>query len=561
MNRFFKASTALLILAALIFTLLPQLAFASSSSHVTIAVSPTELTQPGNVTVSIKLKNSNTVVTPTEPPVRPTDTPAPELTPEPTDSPEKTSLPESRDYTGYGAYTDIRISNSYGASFETAGVVISAGSERVFTAQMYVSDSMFGESLVFTVSWYDNGQQRSEYVTCKVNRRNATPYLNVTRTANPVSAAEGTDVTITYTFTNTGSVTLVNIALTDRYIYGSSSTMHSISSLDPGQSSEFIYTYRMGSTTVVSNPVVTFYARGGSVPLTVTVSQLTIGLIQSQLSKEVSVGNPTPQGVKFTLYLTNNGNQKLSDLVVKDENGKNISGSSFSLAVGEYKIIEYFAPNPSTIRYLVFYIEGTDDNGTAFKDNTSSYIVRPYIDMSLEKLEFTAVTTSSMNEENTIGIEFSVANTGALELYNISVTERALGYELYKWDQLAVGASDKVQLDINIGEVRVLEFILTAEDSSGNTYTYEAHVTAEQIDVQELIPTEDPSKDESAVDVEKTDNGLGERLDKLTTDIGVKLNSWLRILGIVAACAAVAMLGLGIAEIVVRRNKRSKKEQ
>ena len=218
-------------------------------------------------------------------------------------------------------------------------------------------------------------------------------------------------------------------------------------------------------------------------------------------------------------------------------------------------MLEYFVPNPDTVRYVVFNITGVDYNETEFKDNTASYVVRPYIDVSLLGLSFTAVTNSSLSPENMINIEFNVQNTGSLEFYNLSVTEEALGYEIYSWDSLSVGATEIADADVNIGEQRDLVFILTAEDSSGNTYTHEAYVTAGSIDVSGMIPAQDPTGNGGIEVVD--DPGLGKKLDGLINSTGENLLKWFRVLGIIAGAAALTMLSLGIAEIVLRRNKRS----
>lgn len=579
MKRSLKKAAAVLIMAAMICTIMPAYSHAvTSTEHVSISVSPRELAQEGNVTVTITVTNTNSSSTPVEtnPPTvtnppevttPPAVTHPPEVTTPPTEapSPVPTVPPEGVGSIGFsvtpmmsvksGEYTNIRISNSYGVSFQTQGVSISPGSKKSFSATMHVSTGMIGVELPFTVYWTDNGQQKNETVTCKISRLNASPYLSVIRTANPVNASAGTDVTITYTFTNSGSVRLTNITLVDRYVKGSSSPLLSPFSLDPGATKEYVHTFTMGNNTIVSQPVITFYAQGSSTQLTKNVSPLTIGLIQSQLTKEIDKADATPEGVKFTLYLTNNGNQKLSSLVVTDELGNKINDEPFSLAVGEYKKLEYFVPNPDTVRYVVFNITGVDSNNTEFKDNTSSYVVRPYIDMSLLGLSFTAVTTTSLSEANVLGIEFNLENTGSMDFHNISITEKALDYELYTLETLSVGAKEKANVELNIGEVRELVFVLTAEDPSGNTHTHEAYVTADQIDYDALVPHDDPSSGES-IEVVNDESGLGKMLDGLITTTGEKLMSWFRVLGIIAIVTALTMLGLGIAEIVIRRNRR-----
>lgn len=595
MNRIYKTLLSIALAAILVFAAVPFSGVeASSSSHVSISVSPSQLADAGTVTVTIKLTNTNssspTVTTPpsntatptAQPTTHPSDaaptdaphTPEPSSIPNPTETPNPPDNPDDPIEGSVGVssglrllsssqmsasssssdYTNIVISNSYGAAFNTSGVVIPAGSSKSFSASMSVSAGMIGVNLPFTVSWKDGGSQKSETVSCKIGRISASPYLSFVRNANPVSASEGTEVTVTYNFANNGSVKLTNITLVDRQVSGSGNPLLPPFSLDPGQSKEHTYTFTMGKSTVVSDPVVTFYAQGSSTQLTKTVSKMAIGLIQSQLTKDVEKGTPTPEGVKFTIYLTNNGNQKLNSLIVTDELGNKVSDKAFSLAVGESKVLEYFVANPDSVRYVVFNIEGYDYNDTAFKDNTASFAVRPYIDTSLLGLLFTAGTTTSLNAENMIGVEFNVQNTGSLGLYKLSVSEKNLQYEIFSWNELDVGASEKANVDINIGSQRDLVFELTYEDPSGNTYTHEAYVTADSIDVDSMIPNQDPSNGQS-VDV-LDGPGLGKKLDTLITSTGEKLMKWFRVLGLIAVCAAAIILGLGVAELVARRNRR-----
>ena len=602
MNRILKKIMSIILCAVMICAVMPNYVHAATSTaHVSISVTPRELASEGKVTVSITLTNTNNSGGSTTPTAKPVETDKPTITtvpgtptPAPTQGPQPTEVPSTpepseTDDAGTGSlpggeedeasvsgiistktvssigtkavgdYTNITISNSYGVSFNTQGVVIAAGSKKTFTGSMSVSSGMIGVELPFTVSWNDNGQKTSETVTCKISRLNTSPYLTVVRTANPVNASVGTEVTLTYTFTNSGSISLSNITLVDRYVKGSSSPLLSPFSLTPGATKVFTYSFTMGNSTIVSSPVVKFYAQGNSTELVKNVASLTIGLIQSQLTKEIIAGTPTPDGVKFTIYLTNNGNQKLSSLVVTDERGSSVSNGSFSLAVGETKVLQYFVSNPSTVRYVVFNIDGKDYNGTDFKDNTSSYVVRPYIDSSLLGLTFTAVTTTSLSEDNVISFELSFENTGSLDYHNLSVTEKELGYEIYKLESLNVGKTEKASVTVNIGDLSNLVFILTAEDPSGNTHTHEAYVTAERMNIGEMIPSNDPTNSGGSVDVIEDDSELGKKLDGLITDTGTRLMSWFRVLGVIAIIAAVAMIVLGVSEIVIRRNKRNHK--
>ena len=558
MPKHVKKIMPYIIAAIMIVSVFPFAAHADpSTEHVRISVTPSEMSQEGTATVSITLTNTNTgAKSGIVPDSQETDDPEPTEAPTPTEPATTPTPPPAQE----GAYTNINISNSYGVSFDTSGVTLAPGASRTFSGSMRVTTAMIGTTLSFTVSWSDGGTQRQETVTTMIVRSNK-PYLMASRTASPAKAAPGTVVTVTYTFVNAGTAKLVNITVIDRKISGSSNPMFTPFGLEIGETKSFTYTFTMGSSTVESNPQVTYYAAGSSTQLSASISSMTIGLINSQLSKDVVRGTPTPEGVPFTLYLTNNGNQTLKSLVVKDELGNTIYGGGFSLAVGESKTIQAFIPNPSSVRYVVFKITGQDSEGTPFSDNTASYAVRPYIDTSLLGLRFMAHVVSPLNEENRITIEFTLENTGSLSYYDLTLKEDQLDYTLESWEELASGHSEMKRIELTLDGERELMFELTAEDSSGNPYVFEAYVTAAYVDGSQLVPyaTPDPSGGaKPGVDIVPDDSELGAKLDGLITSTGEKLMKWFKVLGIIAAAAAFAMLVLAISEIVIRRNNRAK---
>lgn len=497
------------------------------SGNASISSQPEQLSEEGDVTISIRLTNTNSA-------------PSGDETETPGQSPDVT--------VDTGAYTSVAVSNEYGVSFNTSDVP--AGESKTFTGVMHVLGNQIGTELTFTLSWVDNGEQFSQILKIMIVRAD-TAYLNFKRNVNRTNAAPGEKISITYVMTNTGSVELTKIKLVDRYIAGTSSPMLKEFSLLPGEKKEFVYEYTMGSATVVSEPVVTFTPAGSSNALTVTVSPITLGLINAQLTKEVTISNQTPDNVQLTLYLTNNGNQKLSNLTVKDELGNAVGSSGFTLAVGETKVIDYTIPNPSAVRNVVFYISGNNASGTAFSDNTKSIAVRPYIDTSLLGLKLSAAISSPLSSENVIGITFTVTNTGSIDYSNLSLKEKSIDHALYSLDVLKPGAPVEFSVDVNTGGARDLVFVLSANDTSGNTYEFEAYVTAAMIADDSVISNEPPA-DGSDVSTED-DGNLGGKLDGLLTDIGAKLKTWVVVLGIIAAVAFIAIVVLIITERALNR--------
>lgn len=530
-----------------------------AASSTSIEADPPRLSSAGYVTIIIKLHNGNSVSQPGSigvpelnldpiPTPAPSDDPGPVETEKPTEVPYETTPP----YTGDGAYTNISIANSYGVQFNTPDVP--AGSTGTFRGSMMITESMIGSPLTFTIYWHDNSDGVNYYKTLSVTvQRSDTAYLRLTRTASVTSAAPGEPVVLTYTMVNTGTRRLNNITLTDEKINGRSA-LTSPFSLSSGETKVVEFTYTMQGESVTSKPTATFTPDGSSTALSVTISNLTIGLVNAQLSKSVNVGNATADGVLFTLFLTNNGSQNLSGLTVKNDLGETLS-SGFSLAIGESKIIEHFVPNPSTVRNVFFTITGTYASGKVFTDNTTSYTVRPYIDPNTLGLKFTAEITKQLSSENRIIMTFNVRNTGRVPYTELKLTEAQLGYELHRIEELAPSAEESFSVDLTLEGPRELVFILTANDPSGNEYSYEAVVNAEYQDLESAIPnvTPEPGGESGTTIVDiNIDNTINER--------GEKLLHWWHILEIIffAALALIALLG-GIEIWLYFKNKNKQK--
>lgn len=560
---------------------------ASTSGSASIESDPSRITGPRNVTITIKLRNSNSsigmnsiggtgvrmlsayfpfpistlppitsVPSETEPPVPTPEPIVPTETPHVTSDPIVTSIPTSAPTSGptavpqAGRFTHVSISNPYGAVFNTSDV--NPGTTGVFTSQMMVYESMIGQKLTFNISWYDTAiNQTYSQELSVVIQRSDTAYLRLSRTASVSSAAADEEVEFTYSFVNTGSRRLTNIRLTDDKIIGNAEIAEPFS-LGSGERREIKFIYKMRGASVVSKPTATFTPEGSSNVLSVTVSKMTIGLINAQITKSVNVGSATPEGVSFTLFLTNNGSQNLSGLVVKDDLGS-VLASGFSLAIGESRIIEHFVPDPDGVRNVVFYINGTYDEGKEFADNTTSYTVRPYINPALLGLKFRAEVRKQLDADNNIGLTFTVENTGRLAYSNIVLSEEQLGYTLHEIHGLAASTEPvSFNIDLTIDEPRELVFILTAFDPSGNEHTFDAHINAQRIDITSSIPnaTPEPGGNSGTTIVDLN-------LDRQISEKGQQLMNIWKVLRIIFIIALIAIVLLAALEYYLYRRKNN----
>ena len=195
--------------------------------------------------------------------------------------------------------------------------------------------------------------------------------------------------------------------------------------VEPGTPYVYIHEFTMGSSTVVSAPVVTYTGADGST-VTVTGSENTLGMVNSKISVSVTQGAASEEGQQFTIALTNNGNQRISKIKVTDELGNAVNSDAISLAIGESRTLTYTVPTTET-RNVVFNISGIDATNTNYSDHTETYVVRKYIDPSLIGISFSAEVASPLDSAGSISLNFTVENTGSMDMQNLKLSESEYG--------------------------------------------------------------------------------------------------------------------------------------
>ena len=416
---------------------------------------------------------------------------------------------------GASVMENISIVSESGVAFPIGSSSIQPGSSQSYSQTMYVSEDMLGKPITMTVSWTEDGVAKSDTVSAVISLPNV-GFVSVSRTVDKRNAKPGEIIKITYTISNGGSVAAHSITLKDSKI--KSGEMAAGITLAPGESHQIVYEYEMKSATVTSEPKVTYTIEGSSDVLTATCSPVTLGLVNSKIEVEVTQGESTPDGTRFTIKLINNGNQKVSGIKVTNDLNERIDDGSFSLAVGEEKTLIYNA-NPQTLRYVIFYITGTYQNSSkteTYSDKTKSFAVYPYVDPSLIKLDFLAVVESPLDANNSMRVLFTLNNTSTLTYKNVVLSEE-----------------------------RELHFTLTFEDHVGNPYSYTTNITAAKIGGEEK-PQETPGIEVGV---------LGEK-------IGTSLSKTLTTLFVILAVLTIAAVTiLIILTYIEKRNRRIAEER
>lgn len=437
---------------------------------------------------------------------------------------------------------------------------IAPGESGVYSGVVTMTETMLDVPITFTLHWTNvdapaeqSADKASATITVPTgsgavatmdpNDPNATPVpalpgvmpgadVTVTRKASSTHASRGEVITLTYTVANGTAAQLTELSITDREI--ASKPLVEKITVEPGTVYTYEHTYTMGSATVASVPVVAYTADG--VQGSVTTTELSLGMISTKLDVQAEQGAPTAEGVNFTLFLINNGNQKISKIKIKDEQGNSVNSDTFALSVGESRTVTYLVPN-ETERNVVFYITGTDAMGEPYTDNTSTYTVHRYVDPSQVGLELTASVTETLNAQGSIKIRFQINNTGSLPLSNLVLSEAELG-EIRRQESVPIGET-VLEETVNVGAPRDLIFTVNVQDDARNDYTYTANVTAAVVGVE---PQQQAQTGTNPID------DIGAIGTQIGSSVSDALTVALVVLAVLCVLSAAALITLTVLE-------------
>ena len=485
------------------------------AAEVSASVLPVSMISAGDGTITITLKNTN----------------------EPAEDGSGTAI------------TDISITPSIpDVYFDTAGASIAPGESKSFSAACYFSEEMLNTSLPFTVSYTEGTKARSKDVSVKVQTAKASS-VTLTRSASTKQASPGEEITLTYRISNTGDAPITVTSLVDREIGGKDSMLKEKQTIEAGTSAEVQYVYKMGKSTVTSEPKVTYKDTVTKEEGTASAAAITLGMVNSRISVEVIQSEATAAGVTFTLNLTNNGNQKISDIKITDDQGNRVNGDSFALAIGENRQLTYNVVTEEE-RYVTFSITGVTTSGDKYEDKTKSYVVRKYID--LLGIQFTAAVTETLNSAGSIGVRFNINNTGSMTMTDLVIsmeeaytdetgTEQTKLNEIYRTDVVPTGSFETTQT-VYVGEPRDLTFAVQMNDPAGNPYTYTAHIKAEVLGVR---------------NVQETDDAQQSAISTLGATVGDSISRALTIaLIVLAVLTVISVIAMAVLSALEKKQRR-----
>jgi len=260
-----------------------------------------------------------------------------------------------------------------------------------------------------------------------------TPSIDVVKTADPAIIQSGETVTYTYVVTNTGDVTLTNIALNDDKL---GTITCPATQLAAGAN------MTCTKTAIINVDTTNVVIATGNAPTGDTVSDndsASVDVINPAIDVE-KTANPTTilpgETVTYTYVVTNTGDVELTSIALNDDKLGTITCPSTTLAVGASMTCTATATiNVDTTNVVI--ATGNAPTGDTVSDNDSASVdvINPAI--GVEK----TANPTMIRSGRTVTYTYVVTNTGDVTLTNVVLTDNKLGTITCPATELVVGAS------------------------------------------------------------------------------------------------------------------------
>ena len=508
-HRFKPVLLALLLIGVL--AALPALAV-DTPVAAQISITPSELSVPGPVDVSITVSNISDA-----------------------DLARPVSLydPNGQLVSGFGL---------------NGSATLKKGAQMAVSLKATVTQEMLDQgSISYTLRWQDEaGQELALPVTAEVHFSGEKSGLRVVRTISPEVVRSGQTVRVSYELTNTGDVSISNIQVREKL----SRTPKTLKNLAKGATTKVEFTAKMGNADLVSGAEITFKP-ANSASETAVIEEQTIPVAVKGLNVELSLDKTAVdigETVQLIMTARNEGNITYKNVTAADKKlGTVFEGVTIPAygTVTEEKEITVTEPSSFQLRLTL-----EDNTGTTNTLDTNAVSVSAY-DPEKELL-LTLLLTSDKESitaaPEDVSMTVTVTNTSNVDCKNIEITQNQVS--IYTIPSLAAGQSMTVKRDFTVSQAGSFRFTATTKDTIGNTVRFESNTLTLNYSRVTAAPTNTPAPTvpplETLPPVEYSDTGTILRT----------VRNVLYTASIVLGALAAAALLLFIASSVVRARKR-----
>ena len=437
-----RVALLLALLAVMLFFALP--AAAEEPLSFSLSVDPASLTQPGPVTVSLRVGNNSGA-----------------------DMTEPVSLqdPDGQVVTAFG----------------DGGQALIKQGEFITAQQTYeVTQAQLNEGkLTYTLS-YNQVDENGEVVVQTLAKSAVVAYtgtnvdLTVNRNIDPEVVRSGKTVNVQYELYNAGNVEIKNIRVRENSsISGAAQT---VASLAPGERKTIQFTATMGNSAMTSAGRVTYTA--GEETNTISLPEVEIpkanpGLELGDFLSADKTSVTSGETVTLTMSIKNNGNITYSNISVSDA-GFGELFTNLTLGPGETLVKEkqFTLDTTSTFKYTVTLPDNTGTTNTVTSNEVKVSVYDPS-----QVLVLTLVADANVQNISSapadVAFTLTLTNNSAFEAKSITLSHGSTDF--YVVDKLAPTESVTITRNFSVSQAGKFRFTARARDALDNTVSFDSN--------------------------------------------------------------------------------------
>ncbi|MBQ4075556.1 MAG: hypothetical protein IJD39_10195 [Clostridia bacterium] len=432
-------------------------AIESDPIEFTIQVSPTELTEAGDVRVSLRVANTGNA-----------------------DMIDAVTL-----YDPAG--------NLVGSFGDGGSYLLTAGAFRTWEGTWKVTDDQLdaGE-FAYTIRYHlldDSGElvEFSRQAVARVKFTGERVKLNISRTITPEVVRSGKTASVVYELYNSGNVDLIDIRVKEKI----SKTAQTVKSLPAGEKATLTFTSKIGSADLTSSAAITYKAKGTTKTLTEKVEDAAITLAKPNL--DIKISTPTAgvnigEAAKVVVTFTNQGNISYSNVSVKDDKkGEFLTNISIPAGATVVEEKEFILMEPTTFKVTATLPDNTGTTNTMVSNELAIGVFDPEKALLLT-LNLTADKQTVSSTPGDLTFKLVVTNNSNIKAEKIAIYHGST--YITEISALEPGASTVITRDVRISQAGQFRFTASLKDSMKNTVTFDSNT----LQINYARPTAAPTK-------------------------------------------------------------------
>ncbi|MBE5776087.1 MAG: hypothetical protein E7326_01100 [Clostridiales bacterium] len=421
----------------------------------TIEAAPTELTEPGDVTVSLRVSNTG----------------------------DKDMLDPVTLLDPAG-----NVVSSFG---DNGSIVLGAGKYLSWSGTYAVTEEdLDAGRIVYTIK-YNLEDEDGNIAACTQQGAIALTYtgqrvrLQADRTLSPEVVRQGKNATAIYELTNKGNVTLTSIKVTES-LTGRTQT---VDKLEPGDSETVTFSTRMGNQDLKSGAQITYKAEGSDETLTAAVEEVVVPLAKPNLSAKLEAVGDVNIGENATLRITfiNEGNVSYTDITVKDEKkGEMLTGLEVPAGATVSFDKEIALNEPTDFKFVCSLNDNTGEAKEISTNKVTVSVFDPEKSLRLN-LNLTCDHDAITQAPATVRFTLNVTNNSNVKAEDVVI--RHGDVTMYNVKALEAGEAIQLQWDVSVSQAGQFRFTAYAEDELGNNVSFESNTHQ----LTYVMPTDAPT--------------------------------------------------------------------